>query len=93
MGDVPSWYYLYMTYNRTPERLAEQAKLELDTYFGELFPQRNVEVTFEYINETRSLYRLQISLQVISDGRAYDVGRTILKTGSFYKVLDTARLN
>lgn len=92
MGEVPSWNYLYMTYNRTPDRLAEKAKEELDTYFGELFPQRNVTVSFEYINETKSLYSIQISVQVISDGLAYDVGRTILKTGEFYKVLDSERL-
>lgn len=92
MGGVPSWYYLFMDYNRTPDRLAEKAKEELDTYFGELFPQRNVTVTYEYMDKTKSQYRLQISVQVISDGLAYDVGRTILKTGEFYKVLDAERL-
>jgi len=92
MGNVPSWNYLWMTHNRTPDRLAEKAKEELDTYFGELFAQRTVEVTFQYLNESRSLYSLQISIQVISDGKLYDVGRTILKTGEHYKVLDSERL-
>lgn len=92
MGNVPSWNFLWMTYNRTPDRLAEKAKEELDTYFGELFAQRTVEVTYRWLNDTRSLYSLQLSIQVISDGKLYDVGRTILKTGEYYKVLDSERL-
>lgn len=92
MGDVPSWNYLWMTYNRTPDRLAEKAKEELDSYFGELFPQRIVQVSYQYTNQSKSLYSLQLSVQVISDGKLYDVGRTILKTGEHYKVLDTERL-
>jgi hypothetical protein len=92
MGSVPSFYYLFMKYNRTPDALVEKAQQEFDSYLGELFTQRTVRVTFKYINESRSLYTVQIDAQVISDGRVYDLGRTIETTGEHYRILDDERL-
>lgn len=89
---VPSFYYLFMKFNQTPQALVEKAQQEFDAYLGELFPQRTVRITYTFINETRSLYTVQIDAQVISDGRVYDLGRTIETTGEHYKILDDERL-
>lgn len=92
MGGVPSFFYLFMKYSQTPEALVEKAQQELDSYMGEMWPQREVIVTFEYIGESRSLYSVQLNIKVISDGKLYDLGRTIEKTGEDYRILDEKRL-
>ena len=92
IGEVPSFYYLFMKNNRTPDALVEKTKTDFDAYLGELFTQRTVQVSYEYINETRSLYTIQIYAQVINDGKVYDLGRTIEVTGEEYKILDEVRL-
>jgi len=93
IGKVPSFYFLWMKYGKLPETLREKAQEEFQLYLKELFPDSSAEFTFEYINGSTSLYSLRLSAQVISDGKAYDLGRTIQATGEYYKVLDDARLN
>lgn len=92
MGKVPSFYYLFMKYARTPQALVEKATQEFDEYLKELFPQRTVRITYAYKGESRSLYTVQIDAQVINDGKAYDLGRTIEVTGEEYRILDDERL-
>lgn len=93
LGGVPSFFYLFMKYSQTPDSLVEKAKQELQEYIREMWPQNTVEVTYQYINNSRSLYTVQLNIQVISDGKVYDLGRTIEKTGETYRVLDDERLN
>lgn len=92
MGKVPSFFYLFMKFSRTPDTLVEKAKQELDDYFGEISAQRNVAVTYKYINDTKSLYTVQFDIQVIIDGIMYDLGRSIEITGEFYREIDKMRL-
>lgn len=92
IGNVPSFFYLFMKYSDTPDALVEKAQQELDSYMGEMWPQREVLVTYQYINGSRSLYTVQLDIKVISDGKLYDLGRTIEKTGEEYRILDEKRL-
>lgn len=92
LDKVPSFYYLFMKYNRTPASLVEKAQQEFDEYLKELFVQRTVRVNYQFIGESRSLYTVQIDAQVINDGKVYDLGRTIEVTGEEYKILDDERL-
>lgn len=92
LDKVPSFYYLFMKHSRTPTALVEKAQQEFDNYLSELFTQRTVRVSFEYIGETKSLYTVQIDAQVINDGKVYDLGRKIQITGEEYKILDDERL-
>lgn len=92
LDKVPSFYYLFMKFNRTPAALVEKAQQEFDEYLKELFVQRTVRVSYQFIGESRSLYTVQIDAQVINDGKAYDLGRTIEVTGEEYKILDDERL-
>ena len=92
LDKVPSFFYLFMRFSRTPDTLVEKAKQELEEYFGELSSQRNVAVTYKYINNTKTLYTVQIDIQVIIDGTAYDLGRSIEITGEFYREIDKMRL-
>lgn len=92
IGEVPSFYYLFMKFSRTPASLVEKAQQEFDEYLKELFVQRTVRVSYQFIGESRSLYTVQIDAQVINDGKVYDLGRTIEVTGEEYKILDDERL-
>lgn len=92
IGKVPSFFYLFMKYGQNPDKLVESTKIELENYIGEMWPQREVVITYAYINGSKSLYAVQIKIKVISDGKVYDLGRTIEKTGEEYRILDTERL-
>lgn len=92
IGKVPSFFYLFMKYGQNPDKLVESTKIELENYIGEMWPQREVVITYAYINGSKSLYTVQIKIKVISDGKVYDLGRTIEKTGEEYRILDTERL-
>lgn len=92
IGKVPSFFYLFMKYVQNPDKLVESTKIELENYIGEMWPQREVVITYAYINGSKSLYAVQIKIKVISDGKVYDLGRTIEKTGEEYRILDTERL-
>lgn len=92
IGKVPSFFYLFMKYGQNPDKLVEAAKTELEAYMGEMWPQHEVIVTYAYINGSRSLYTVQLNIKVFSDGKVYDLGRTIEKTGEEYRILDTERL-
>jgi len=81
-----------MKYGNTPEKLVEKANQELKSYMDEMFPGSEVTVTYKYIRESRSLYTVQLDIRVFVDGKVYDLGRTIEKTGEQYRILDEERL-
>jgi hypothetical protein len=93
LGGVPSFYFLWAEHGKTPETMIERTKIELDLYVKELFPESEVSVTKQNINNTLTQYTLIIAARVVSDGVAYDMARAVLVTGEHYKVLDEKRLN
>lgn len=92
MGNVPSFYYLVKQYGQTPEKLIEQAQIELDRYIKELFPVSNVAVSKENLTEGGNNYRLIIAARVIHENESYDLARAVLMTGSKYTLLDKERI-
>ena len=92
IGQVPSFFYLFMKHSSTPEKLVEKANQELKSYMDEMFPGSEVVVTYKYIGESRSQYTVQLDIRVFVDGKVYDLGRTIEKTGEQYRILDEERL-
>ena len=93
VGAVPSFYFLWGTYGKTPETMIERTRTELDSYIKELFPESEVSVTKKDWVESKSQYTLIIAARVISNGIAYDLAESVLITGEHFKVLDKKRLN
>lgn len=92
LGNVPSFYYLAKQYGDTPEKLVEQAQLELARYIKELFPTSDVQVTKENLTEGGNNYRLIIAARVVHKDESYDLARAVLMTGSKYTLLDKERI-
>lgn len=91
--ETPSFYYLWAKHGTQKEVLIDQTQIEFQNYLEELFPDSIVEVESRDVMDSNSNYNLIIKAIIISDGKRYDLARTILVTGEHYTILDDARLN
>lgn len=92
IGQVPSFYFLWAAHGTTPETMMERTQQEFAAYMKELFPQSEVSVQKQTVQNELNNYHLLLSARAIVDGLAYDLSEVVLVTGSLYQVLDKARL-
>lgn len=92
MGKVPSFYMIFKTFSRDPEKMVEETRTKFKAYIEELFDNVLVHVERQNITGEINNYKLILTARVNVGGVNYDLAETILATGELYRVLDTERL-
>jgi hypothetical protein len=92
LSGTPSFYYTWKQYGEIPDTLIDRSKQELQSYFKELFPQCDVNVTKQAIDGSPNHYTLNFGVRVLYNGLYYDLAQSVYVDGERYKVLDQRRL-